>query len=75
MALGDLGRTLVLLGLLLTAAGLIMWLLGALPFVGRLPGDISMELRQPRARREADHRLLNAFVLSVSRSSNARCAP
>ena len=43
MALGDVGRTLVLLGLLLTAAGLIMWLLGALPFVGRLPGDISIE--------------------------------
>jgi hypothetical protein len=43
MALGDLGRTLVLLGLLLTAAGLIMWLFGALPFVGRLPGDISIE--------------------------------
>jgi hypothetical protein len=37
----DLGRTLLILGLVLTAAGALLFFSGKLPFrLGRLPGDI-----------------------------------
>ena len=35
-----LGKGLVLLGLLLIAAGVLLWALGRVPYLGRLPGDI-----------------------------------
>jgi hypothetical protein len=72
MALGDLGRTLVLLGLLLTAAGLIMWLLGALPFVGRLPGDISIERGNFRLYAPIATCLLISLILTVMLNLFAR---
>ena len=43
MPLDALGRTLVVLGLLLAALGGILLLVGAVPWLGRLPGDISIE--------------------------------
>ena len=36
----DMGRTLVVVGLVLAAIGAVIWLLGGLGF-GRLPGDLS----------------------------------
>lgn len=41
--LDGLARWLVLAGLVLVAAGIALWLIGRLPFAGRLPGDIVVE--------------------------------
>ncbi len=38
--MSDIGRFLVIAGLLLAAAGAILWLAPKLPWLGRLPGDI-----------------------------------
>jgi hypothetical protein len=38
-----LGKTLIYLGLLLVAVGLVLSLAGKLPWLGHLPGDISIE--------------------------------
>jgi hypothetical protein len=39
----ELGRTLVVLGLVVVVAGLIMMVLPRVPWLGRLPGDINIE--------------------------------
>jgi hypothetical protein len=39
----DLGKTLIVAGLLLVAVGLFLSLGGKLNFIGRLPGDIRIE--------------------------------
>ena len=41
--LGGLGRLLIILGGLLLAGGVLLVLLGQIPFFGRLPGDIAVE--------------------------------
>jgi len=41
--MAGLGKTLIYLGLLLVAVGLILSLAGKLPWLGHLPGDISIE--------------------------------
>ena len=38
-----LGKSLIILGLLLTAVGLLLTFSGKLPLVGKLPGDIRIE--------------------------------
>ena len=38
--MAPLGKGLVLVGLLLVAAGALLWALGRVPFLGRLPGDM-----------------------------------
>jgi len=38
--MASLGKGLVLMGLLLVAAGALVWGLGQIPYLGRLPGDI-----------------------------------
>jgi Protein of unknown function (DUF2905) len=38
--MAPLGKGLVLLGLLLIAAGALLWASGRVPYLGRLPGDI-----------------------------------
>jgi hypothetical protein len=43
MGLDDLGRTLVVLGIVLAVLGGILLVVGAVPGLGRLPGDISIE--------------------------------
>jgi hypothetical protein len=39
--MGDLGKLLILFGLVLVAVGALLTLAGRLPWLGRLPGDIS----------------------------------
>jgi Protein of unknown function (DUF2905) len=41
--MAELGKTLIYLGLLLVAVGLVLSLAGKLPWLGHLPGDISIE--------------------------------
>jgi len=36
----SLGKTLVFVGILLAAFGLIIWMLPSIPLIGKLPGDI-----------------------------------
>lgn len=36
----DLGKSLIVIGLLIAAVGLVLTLSGKLPWLGRLPGDI-----------------------------------
>ena len=39
----DLGRTLVVIGLVVVAVGLVIMLAGRVPWLGRLPGDIHVQ--------------------------------
>jgi len=43
--MGDVGRVLILLGIFLTVAGLLLQLVGKVPWLGRLPGDIFIARR------------------------------
>ena len=38
--MGDLGRLLIILGVVLVGVGLLLTLVGKIPWLGRLPGDI-----------------------------------
>jgi hypothetical protein len=38
--MAPLAKVLIVLGLLLVGAGILLWVLGRVPFLGRLPGDI-----------------------------------
>jgi hypothetical protein len=40
---GDLGRFLVVVGMLIIAVGLVLIVMGRVPWIGRLPGDISIQ--------------------------------
>lgn len=40
MMLYELGKTIIILGVVLTVIGAVLWALGKLPFLGNLPGDI-----------------------------------
>lgn len=42
MSLADLGKVLIGFGLLLVAIGVVLLLAGRVPWLGRLPGDISL---------------------------------
>jgi len=41
--MGDLGRLLLVLGVLIALVGLVLMLVGRVPWLGRLPGDISVQ--------------------------------
>jgi len=41
--MGELGKTLIVLGLLLVVVGLVFLLGGKIPWLGNLPGDITIE--------------------------------
>jgi membrane protein implicated in regulation of membrane protease activity len=41
--MSDLGRMLLVLGILLAAMGIILMLAGRVPWLGRLPGDIHVQ--------------------------------
>jgi len=40
MLMDFLGTTIIVLGIILIFVGTLIWLLGKLPFAGKLPGDI-----------------------------------
>ncbi len=44
MAMQDLGKMLFILGLVLAVAGAVLWKTGGLGGLGRLPGDIFVQL-------------------------------
>lgn len=39
----DIGKTLIILGLLITLAGVLLLFVGRVPWIGRLPGDIHIQ--------------------------------
>ena len=41
--MGDLGRFLVVVGMLIVVVGLVLIVMGRVPWLGRLPGDISIQ--------------------------------
>lgn len=41
--MNDLGRLLVVFGLIIVAAGLLVMLVGRVPGIGRLPGDVHVQ--------------------------------
>ncbi|HEY4691399.1 MAG TPA: DUF2905 domain-containing protein [Anaerolineae bacterium] len=43
MGLNDLGKWMVIIGFVLAAIGGLLWLLGKIPLLGNLPGDIRIE--------------------------------
>ena len=42
-AVNDVGKALVVLGLLIALAGLLLVFVGRVPWIGRLPGDIHIQ--------------------------------
>ena len=44
----DLGKSLIILGCIIAAAGVLLMLSGKLPWLGRLPGDITIENKHVR---------------------------
>jgi hypothetical protein len=41
--MADLGKLLVVFGVVIVVAGLVLMLVGRVPFLGRLPGDIHVQ--------------------------------
>ena len=41
--MGDLGKTLVVIGVVIVVVGLVLMLAGRVPWLGRLPGDIYIQ--------------------------------
>jgi membrane protein implicated in regulation of membrane protease activity len=41
--ISSIGRTMLILGLLVAAAGVLLLVFGRIPFFGRLPGDIAIQ--------------------------------
>lgn len=63
--LGDLGRVILLVGGLLFLLGLLLVVAGNLPFLGRLPGDISFEIGSGRVYIPLATMILLSIVLTV----------
>jgi membrane protein implicated in regulation of membrane protease activity len=42
-AVNDVGKALVVLGLLIALSGLLLLVVGRVPWIGRLPGDIHLQ--------------------------------
>ncbi len=41
--MSDLGRTLIVIGLVMALVGVVLVVAGRVPWIGRLPGDISIQ--------------------------------
>lgn len=41
--LQDLGRIIIIFGIVLIVLGAVLWFFGKLPFIGKLPGDILVQ--------------------------------
>ncbi len=65
MPLNDLGRTLLIFGVILAALGGLLLLAGNIPWLGRLPGDISFERGNFRFYAPIATSLLLSLVLTI----------
>ncbi len=65
MPLENAGRLLVIVGLVVVAAGLLFLLAGRVPFLGRLPGDLHWERGNVHVYAPLATGLLLSVVLSV----------
>ncbi len=65
MPLVDLGRALLLIGGLVFLLGLLLLLAGNLPFLGRLPGDISFQSERVQVYIPLGTMILLSIVLTV----------
>lgn len=59
------GKTLILLGLLITAIGALLYLARGIPFLGRLPGDIIIQRKDFALYFPLMTSLLLSLILSV----------
>lgn len=65
MPLNDLGRTLVIVGVVLAALGGVLLLAGQLPWLGRPPGDFSFERGNVRFYAPIATMLLLSLILTI----------
>jgi hypothetical protein len=65
MAIDDFGKTLLVFGVLLAVLGGLMLLVGQVPWLGRLPGDISIQRGNVRLYAPIATCLLLSLVLTV----------
>ena len=65
MPLGDIGRTLLIFGVVLAVLGGVLVLVGQIPGLGRLPGDISIERDNVRIYVPLGTMLLLSLVLTI----------
>jgi uncharacterized membrane-anchored protein YitT (DUF2179 family) len=65
MPLDDLGRTLLIVGVLIAVIGGVLLLAGQVPWLGRLPGDISFERGNFRFYAPIATMLLLSLILTI----------
>jgi hypothetical protein len=63
--LDDLGRTLLVIGIVIAVLGGVMLLIGHVPWVGHLPGDISIERGNFRFFAPIATSLLLSLILTI----------
>jgi hypothetical protein len=63
--LDDLGRTLLVIGIVIAVLGGVMLLIGQVPWLGRLPGDISIERGNFRFFAPIATSLLLSLILTI----------
>jgi len=62
---GDVGKTMMLFGIVMLAVGAFLWLGGRLPWLGRLPGDFVIEREDFRFYFPLGTSIVVSFVLSL----------
>ena len=68
------GKLLILLGLSLTAAGLLLTFAGKIPLIGKLPGDLRIERENFTFYFPLGTCLLLSFLLSLLYQNPAQCS-
>ncbi|MBI3636249.1 MAG: DUF2905 domain-containing protein [Candidatus Rokubacteria bacterium] len=63
--MNDLGKLLIVLGLLIALAGVLLVVFGRIPWLGRLPGDIRIERENVRFYFPLGTSILISVVLSL----------
>ncbi|MDH4064018.1 MAG: DUF2905 domain-containing protein [Acidobacteriota bacterium] len=63
--MGDVGKTMMLFGIVMLAVGAFLWLGGRLPWLGRLPGDFVIEREDFRFYFPLGTSIVVSFVLSL----------